>query len=60
MWRMSLSWHPDRFVKKFKEGFKEEGVRAVGEMFGILTELAGREKAKEEKAKEREGMEVVV
>ena len=40
--------HPDRFVKKFKEAFKEEGVRAVAEMFGILTELAGRDRIREE------------
>jgi hypothetical protein len=58
---MSLGWHPDRFVKKFKEAFKEEGVKAVGEMFGILTDLAGREREREEKMKEtnKENVKVV-
>ena len=51
LWRMSLGWHPDRFAKKFKEEFCEEGVSVVGEMFSIITELSLREREKEEKAK---------
>jgi hypothetical protein len=51
LWKMSLGWHPDRFVKKFKESFKEEGMLAVGEMFGILTEMANKEREEESEAK---------
>ena len=51
LWRMSLGWHPDKFVKKFREGFAEEGEKAVREMFNILTELSLKERGKEEKAK---------
>jgi hypothetical protein len=51
LWRQSLLWHPDKFVKKFKEGFGEEGMRAVAEMFTIVTEMSHKERAREQERK---------
>lgn len=52
LWKMSLGWHPDRFVRRIKEGFREEGMRVVGEMFSILTELSLAQREKEGKEKD--------
>lgn len=45
--QQKVAWHPDRFVQKFVGEWKDEGMKAVAEMFIILKELA-------DKAKERE------
>ncbi|KIW07403.1 uncharacterized protein PV09_02246 [Verruconis gallopava] len=53
LWRQSLMWHPDRFIKKFSDEFVVDGMRAVAEMFTILTELSLQERERERKEKEK-------
>ena len=60
LWKLSFKWHPDRFVRKFKESFSEEGGKAVTEMFRIVTELSLKEREWEQQEKEKEKLGMVV
>jgi hypothetical protein len=47
LWRESLKWHPDQFVRKCHEEFKEVGAAMGTELFSIIMALAGKERARE-------------